>query len=354
MTNMTTAINKEGPYKPSWIDRFNNWVEKLPIPAWIFYVVFAFALLLVQILFLWLDRGLQAVELLPIIIFNGLAIPFALALIHLLDHQAVTALNSMIPVLDMSEQDFIKYEYRLSNMPSLAVLIVGLTMTVFFILLERLWIMPVRYAALEQFPVFAVVYQVIDKSSAFVFGGFLYHTIRQLRLVNAINSNHVHINLFNSGPLQAFSKLTASTAVGLVVSVYVWMLLNPELLRDPVSFGFVGLNTILAIAVFVWPLSGVHRLMKMEKEKTLHEIDLRFKAVFSEFDQRFLEDDNSAIERLHATISSLEIQHNRITAIPTWPWRLETARFAFTAIALPLILMFLQFLAEQAFFRVMR
>ena len=44
-------------------------------------------------------------------------------------------------------------------------------------------------------------------------------SIRQLRLVNVINSNYVRISLFHLGPLQAFSKLTASTAVGLVIGV---------------------------------------------------------------------------------------------------------------------------------------
>lgn len=220
MVNTTTAMGKERPYKPSWIDRFSNWVEKLPVRAWIFYVVFGIALILVQVLFLWLDRGLQAEELLPVIIFNGLITPFALALIHLLDNQAVTALNSMRLVLDTTESEFDQYEYKLSNMPSPLPLVVGLTLVVMLILSERLWIVPIRYAALEQLPIFAVVFHVIDKSSAFLFGVLIYHTIRQLRLVNSINSSHIRINLFNLMPLQAFSRLTASTAVGLVVGVY--------------------------------------------------------------------------------------------------------------------------------------
>ena len=182
-----------------------------------------------------------------------------------------------------------------------------------------------------------------------MFGAFIYHTIRQLRLVNTTCLLHIRISLFNLGPLQAFSKLTASTAVGLVVGVYGWVLINPELLTDPVSFGFVWSITILAVAVFVWPLFGVHRLMEMEKESTLHNIDLRFEAVFSKFNQRIREEDYSAIERLNGTISSLEIQHKRINAIPTWPWKPETARFALTAIALPLILTILQFLVEQVY-----
>jgi len=299
-------------------------------------------------LFLWLDGGLQAEVLLPVIIFNGLATPFLLALIHLLDNQAVTALNSMRPTLEMTEPEFDKFQYMLSNMPSRATLIAGLTMAVIAILIERLSIAPIRYAVLEQLPIFAIVFHIIDKSSAFVFGAFIYHTIGQLCLVNTINLNCIRISLFNLGPFQAFSKLTASTAVGLVVGVYGWMLINPELLTDPISFGFAGSITILAVAVFVWPLFGVHRLMEMEKARMLHDIDLHFEAVFSKFNQRLCDDDYSAIERLNGTISGLEIQHKRITAIPAWPWRPETARFVLTAIALPLILTILQFLAEQA------
>ncbi len=344
-----TENNEERPYKPSWIDRFTNWVEKLPVRGWVFYLGLGLALILLQMLFLWLDGGLAvAGVLLPVIIFNALVIPFGPALMHLLDNQAVTALNSMRPTLEMTEPEFDKFQYMLSNMPSSPALIAALATLVFLILTERLWIVPIRFAALEQLPVFAIVFHIIDKSPALVVGAFIYHTIRQLRLVNTINANYLRVSLFDLGPLQAFSKLTASTAVGLVVGIYGWMLINPELLGDPMSLGFAVLFTILAIAVFVWPLWGVHRLMEIEKARALREIDRRFEAVFSEFNQFVHDDDYAATERLNGTIASLEIQHRRITAIPTWPWRPETARFAVTAIALPLILTILQFLAVLA------
>jgi hypothetical protein len=112
--------------------------------------------------------------------------------------------------------------------------------------------------------------------------------------------------------------------------------------------GFTVINTILAVSVFVWPLFGVHRRMEIEKGRALQEIDLRFEAVFSKFNQLFLDDDSSVIERLNGTIASLTIQHNRISAIPTWPWRPETARFVLTAIALQLVLMIIQFFIAQA------
>jgi hypothetical protein len=87
--------------------------------------------------------------------------------------------------------------------------------------------------------------------------------------------------------------------------------------------------------------------MEAAKDKILHEIDLRSEAVFSKFNQGLRDDDYSAIDRLNGTITSLEIQYNRIKAIPTWPWKPETAQFVLTAIALPLVLAIIQFLVEQ-------
>ena len=350
MANTTTEIRTEArPYEPSWIDRFTNWVDKLPMRQWVFYVGLGLVLILIQMLFLWLDGGLQFDALLPVIVFNSLAIPYGLALIHLLDNQAVAALNSMRPTLAITEPEFEDLQYRLSTMPSRPTLIIGLSLLVLLILTERSGTVPVRYTALDHLPVFRIVYHMIDKSTAFAFGALTYHTIAQLRLVNAIYSNHTRINLFDLKPLYAFSKLTASTAAGLVISVYGWMLLNPELLTHRFNLGMTVALTIVAVAVFVWPLVGAHQLMEMEKERMLHDIDLQFEAVFAMFNQRFRDDDYSAIERLNGTISSLEIQHRKIKAIPTWPWRPETVRFALTAIALPLILTILQLLAVQAF-----
>jgi hypothetical protein len=180
-----------------------------------------------------------------------------------------------------------------------------------------------------------------------VFGVLLYHTLRQLRLVNTINAKHIRINLYHIRSLQAFSKLTGTTAVGLVVFVYVWMFINPDLLRDPLIIGYAILFTLLAMIVFIWPLYGVHRLMVLGRDEALQRIDLQFEVVFQQFNQKFHDNDFPAIERLNGTIASLEIQHNKIQSISTWPWSSETGQFVLTAIALPLALMILQFLIEQ-------
>jgi hypothetical protein len=346
-----TADKAKRPYPPSLFDRYTGWVDTLPARPWIYYVGLAFILLLGQLLFLWIDGGLHATELLPVAIFNAIFTSFPLALIHLLDNQAIAALDALRPILDMAESEFDDFHYRLSTMPPRPPLIVGLGVLAFAVLMEQLWIAPFRFAALEQLPIFNVVFQIVDKTPAVLLGAFLYHSIRQLRLVTVIHSEHVHISLFNLGPTQAFSKLTASTAMGLVAGIYPWMLINPELLKDPVSIGFVAAFTILAVAVFVWPLLGAHSLIEKEKARTLLELDRHFEAALVQFDSRLRDDDYPAVERLNGIIASLEIQRKRILAIPTWPWRPETARFALTAIALPLLLTILQFLVVQAISR---
>jgi len=138
MTDRTVELNHGRPFKPSLVDRFNIWVENLPVRAWIFYLVFVVLLILVQIIFLWMESGLLEEQLLPIIIFNGLATPFTLALIHILDNRAVTALNSMRPVLNTTKLEFDLNKYKLANMPYPRSLVSGLTLMVLVMIMERI------------------------------------------------------------------------------------------------------------------------------------------------------------------------------------------------------------------------
>jgi hypothetical protein len=348
MSETNPVIRTEQAYRPSWIDHFNNWVQKLPVRSLLFFVVAGFMLVVVQVLFLALDGGLQT-TLLPIIIFNGFFVPFLMGLIYLLDRQAVAALDALRPALDTAGEQFQQYRYLLSHMPARAPLFAGVALVVVVILMERLGTVPAAYATLDGLPRFAVIFQIVDKGSAFLFGTFIYHTVRQLRLIHTIHLHHTRINLFELAPLQSFSRVTAITAVGLVTGVYGWLLLNPELLTgpaDPLIFLFVGLMTILAVAVFVLPLLSVHTRLETEKKRQLAEIDRHFERLFSEFNQGLLDRDDPLIESLNGTIASLEIQRSRIAAVPTWPWRPETAQFTLTAITVPLVLSLLPFFLE--------
>ncbi|MGD2251791.1 MAG: hypothetical protein PVF70_02630 [Anaerolineales bacterium] len=350
MTKANAGIAQDTlPFKPSWIDRVNDWIEKLPLPPWLFYSLVGTALILLQMLFLWLDGGLKTISLLPVIAYNAMALPYAVAFVHLLDSQAIAALHSMIPALALDRGEYEDLEYRLSTMPPWRSFFVGLFLVCLLIITELGGVEPARYAALDTLPRFTVVYQVLDKLSAVAAGVLVYHTIRQLRLVNSIYARHARINLFDLRPIYAFSKLTATTAVGLLIPEYGWMLINPELMRNPLGLGGTLAFTILSVAVFALPLLGAHRLMEHKKQRMLHQLDLGFEAVFARFNKSFGDGDFAAVDRLNGTIASLETQYRRISSIPTWPWRHETARFVMSVIATPLILTIVQFLIGRLF-----
>jgi hypothetical protein len=338
---------KDRPFKPSWIDRFTDWVDRLPLQIWILYLGLGLVLIVFQLIPLWVEDTSQIEVLISVIVFNSMAIPYVLALIHYLDNEAITALEVMKPAIKLSDREFNLLLYKISTMPFLPSLMSGLATLIIMILIEQLWYVPVRYEAFAQLPVLSIIYQAIDKIGVFIAGTFIYHTVHQLGLVDRIFTKHAHIYLFNVKPLYAFSKLTALTTVGLVIGFYGWGFINPDLLTDPISIGIMIFISILAMATFVWPLYGAHRLMEKEKEKLLIELDFRFESAFNMFNQRFDNNDFSGIERVNGIISSLESQHKKIGDIPTWPWRPDMVRFTLTAIAIPLILMILQFFVEQ-------
>jgi hypothetical protein len=340
--------NEKQPYKRSLIDSFNDWVEGLPLRAWVFYLILGLLLIAVQVVFLWLTGGMHAVEILLVAIFNGLAVPYLLASMHLLDNQAASAVNSMEHMLDMSGQEVDLFKYELTHMPFWQPLAAGLVLMVSTIVTPLVSAEPARYTALEGLPVFSIVYHIIDKISAFLFGVVIYHTFRQLSLVNATIKNHLQVNLFQLEPLHSFSKLTASTALGLLLFIYAWMLLNPELLANPVLLGYSAVLTFMAAAIFIWLLWGIHELMEAEKRAARYKIDLCMEAGFLKFNQRIDGGEFEAAEKYNGVINSLEIQRSRLLNIPTWPWKSETARLALTAIDLPLILMVIPYFALQA------
>lgn len=335
-------------YPPSLIDRLTEWVAERMQAEWAFYAGLGIALVGLQIFFLWLDEGLHFDTLFPVIAYNGLAIAFVLALIQYLDAQAVAALEAMGRALTLDTREAQALGYRIATMPSSPALLAGLGTVALLVATELGGSVPLRYAVLDALPLFTVVYQILDKVGAFCTGVLIYHTVRQLGWVHTTLSSHTQIDLFNPKPLYAFSKLTGSTAIALILAVYGWMLLNPELLASPMGLGGTLALTLLALLVFVWPLLGAHRLMEREKERTLHEVDHLFQSNFASFNQKLQDQDFPALERLNPILASLEIQQTKIKALPTWPWRMETVRSVLAAVVLPLVVRLLQFLADQA------
>lgn len=335
-------------YPPSWVDHLTGWVNRLSGPIWSYYLALAVLLFGLQILFLWIEGFFPAFSIDPAQIFFALAIPYMLVLIHYFDQLASRALAKMRPGMKISDQEFTQLDYQLTTLPAGPTLLAGLLGLSCIFLLEAITGDPYQLEILASFPISAYLTRFIYMVLWWVFGTLLYHTFHQLRLIGRIYTQHTRINLFRMKDLYTFSNLIALTAGCIALLPIGFLLANPWVSwNEPAVFVTVLTVQIIALAIFIWPHVGIHRLQVAEKERLLDEANQRFETAINLLHQRV---DSGKIEGsmdMNMTISSLQGELKTIEQIPTWPWQPETLPLLISALALPLGVWIIQLILER-------
>jgi hypothetical protein len=336
---------KTGRYALSWIDRLTDWVDRLPGQSWLYYLGFALVLTLAQALTLWLE-GAFATGALPVLGFLMGMIAFFFVLCHYLSRRACAAMATLRPALKSSEQEYGDLCHRLATLPALPTLLAGVVILGIVLLTEVISGKAYRLEALDPFPVSEDLLRFVYLACWWVFGTFIYHTVHQLREVYRIYTDHTQIRLLRQGPLYAFSGVAALSAVGLMIPPYSFAVLAAIPLTDPILLTFILPITGLALAAFVWPMLGAHRLLVKEKQRMLDEAGLRFEAAVIDLHQRMDDKNPEGMDSLNSGLASLELEREALKGIPTWPWQPETARILATAVLLPLGLWLVQYVLQ--------
>ena len=331
------------PYTPSWVDRLTAWADQLPGPSWLYYLGVGVLLFLLQIAILWGEGAYPVGTISPSYGFIAGMFSLFLGLFQYLDNRAGAALSVLRPALEASEREYSELRYRLTTLPARPTLLASLTSVIATGLVTAFLGEPSSFRALTDSPISATFMYCLAMGVWWLFGAFVYHTIHQLRVINRIYTAYTRINLFHISPLYAFSNTTALTAVSLTFSLYGWYALNPETLHDPLSLGIALLVTALALATFIWPLLGVHRLLVTEKVRLLDDTALHFEAAIAGLHQGLNDGDLKKTDEMNKALTTLEIEHRVISIIPTWPWQPETVRWLVTALVLPLVLWIIQY-----------
>jgi hypothetical protein len=195
------------------------------------------------------------------------AIAFMLALINFLDNRAGAALEMMRPVLKADDIELFRLYYKLTTLPSRTTFLASLAVLIFVFLTEAIG-KAYKLETLESFPVSVNFLRFVYLACWCVFGAFLYHTVHQLSVINTIYTRYTRVDLLRVKPLYAFSKIAALTAGSLAMIVYGWLLANPWIDRsDPLVFFPMVVLILSAIATFICPQPGIHRLQVAEKER---------------------------------------------------------------------------------------
>jgi hypothetical protein len=344
-----SAKNQRIPplYSPSWVDRLNDWVAKWPGPVWAYYLVLWLVLFGVQTTVSWIEGAVSIGSFITAQMYLAGAISFMLALFYYLDARADKALQSLEPVLTLSEQEYHEYQFQLTNLPSSRAILSGAALVLLTIISE-LFGEPYRLELFDAYPTSATLLKILYFAGWFALGNFIYHTIHHLGLINRIYTRHTRINLFNLSQLYAFSNLSAITAATLAILAYGWMVVNPEISRsDPLVLAWMLGITLFALATFFWPQLGIHRIQVQEKERLLQESNRLYQQVTTDLHQMIDENELAEIGNINVAIATLEMEQATLKKIATWPWDPESLRLLVTALAFPLGIWLLQYILQS-------
>src|SRR5437588_3785322 len=242
-------------YPPSWVDHVTDWVRHLPIPGWLFYLglwLLPFALVTGAH---WADGSYPIGTIYPVhaLMVSGPA--YFLALIHYLDDFAGTALGRMRLVLTVNDAEYEWLRYQFTRMPARQTLLVGITFAIAGFATAMFLLSDPRYASLLKPATSSLAILVTFPLLVFapmLEGIFVYHTVRQLRLINHTYTKATHVNLFRLGPLYSLSALSARTVAGWVLFYLVVALLVPEAFASLVTIVPVVTIQLISVATFVW------------------------------------------------------------------------------------------------------
>ncbi len=344
------ARGQGGVYSPGWNDRLFRSIEKLPGPSWIYYLVAWLVLLTIETLIKWRDHAYPVGTIFPFhLVFTALGI-YAVAFMHYLDRVAARAMHAYRVVFKGSDAEYNNLLYQLTHLPFWSALLASLAGVGLAFVLAATSPGSIATLKLATSPLSQAVDSLLFLFQWWAWGAFIYHTVRQLRLVSRIFTHFTHLDLFNQGPLYVFSGLAARTAFGLVFLNFAVDATTPGSLSQPGSFGLTLFLVSMALVTFFWPLMGVHRVLQEEKVRFLGEAARRFMATLVELHHRVDMEQLSGMDEINNTLSSLAQEEKKIASIPTWPWQPDQLRLLVSTILLPIIF----WIAQQVFAYVIR
>jgi hypothetical protein len=324
------------PYSPSWFDRVTDAIRRGPLPFAVVYLLVFVALGVAREVVSWTDGSVAVGAIYPYFFIDAFNPVFLFFATHLLDDQARRAFVSYEPVLSSGTHSS-SLLYRLTTLPARSTLVVTLLAVPLGAAYIPLALSPQTIADSLYFtsPQAVVADTAISVLLAVAMALFVWHTIHQLFWVARIYSRHTDVSIFHIGPLYSLSRVTAMTAVTLVVFSYLfagWVF-------DSVGSTVVvaGILVVAALA-FVVPLYGAHRLLVTEKSRQHGEVARRIEATTSRLHHGIDGDDYTRADALQSALAGLETERIIIGKAPTWPWDPEAVRVVLTALLVPIVL----------------
>lgn len=337
--NLPQLENK--PYRPNFVHLFFDWLDRLPLPAWVSLLILFPVVGLAQHLVAYGRGFLSPGE------FNfDLAtagywlLSGPLLLIFAMKGGRQAWIDIQLLISPGEAEHFARMYYEFYTVPKW-----GGTMA---LLIGSLLGLGMGFADKAVAP--AVDYAFAElRISTWVIGAAFniltfYQLSRQLSIIRNLYSRVAKVDIFNPQLLYGFPKYTATFGVAIFFYIYLApVILDPTAYASSLSYIAPALIVPLTLVMFYLPLAGMHNRLLKEKEALQAEVGGRIRTILRDihraaFDKKDFENTNSMI----AVHTVLLKEKDMIEDLSTWPWRPSTLTGLLSAILLPVILGILQ------------
>ena len=338
-------------YKPSWVDKLLDGIDRLPMPNWLFYVLlYIFGVLYVHGA-LWFDAALPLGKFDPIWVFNGVYVVISLAMLHLLERSANNAVEKFVQLAPDKREEIELQRYVMTTIPARPALWMALVFgaLMLYLSLSQPDYLPVGiHSPLAK----ALLIAILIFNYSFV-PIIIYQGARLLKAVTKLYALVDQVNIFHQQPLYAFSGLSFQASFFWILfanlSFFSLVIESSFYNVKAIDFFFWGVMMLLAFATFLIPPWGIHKRLVEAKlnlqEETSMQIDAVQRKLFNAIDKNNFKQ----IGGFNNAISSLYNMHEQLKSVPTWPWKPGAFRNLLSAVFLPMLLWILQELVSRYF-----
>jgi hypothetical protein len=344
-----THTTERRPYAPSWVEALIDAIKRLPVPKWVFYPFLWVVLFLLQTFIKWSDGTYPVGEVSPTHALLAAVVVAILVVTQVVDYVGEDALNDMRPALIVDEAEFRLLCYQLTTAPAkegFIASLVGIAALIVWVIGER---DQGTFEGLQLFtsPLASVVDGLL---LGFVFasiGVAVFGSLHMLGVMRHIYDTYIRVDLFFPTPLYGFSRVTAFLGISMTLAQYAWLFISPGVLDQPFGRALAIFVPMLASAVFLIPLLGIHRQLVDEKARRMAELAESMDNTIMAIQRTVRGDEAADLGKLSENLSTLNAAEQRLAAIPTWPWNPETPRLFASALLLPIILWFMQSILQR-------
>jgi len=326
------------PYKPSLIHTVYHWIDRLPVPYWLFSIVFLVITGLLNLIVAWKENVIVFGEINWNYAFTGFFFAYYFFANDFLYRIANTSLLEFLPILDAPENKRHQILFEFTHLPAGASSIFFIIGAIFGLILG-IYLLPTAPEMNHAFPVLEIPIYSLSMGMVFI---TLYGVIRALKLISRLFDGKVKIDIFDQTSIYAISRYSAWLIIVIAISSYLQFVLIPSFAEITATILIITvIPWILALLIFWLPLRGVNRELVSEKRRLLRDVNLRIKTNFDLLHTKMDNHEYKNITDVREMITGLQAEREYIKSISTWPWQTSTLTGLLTTMVFPVLVGFL-------------